>query len=45
MRKGFEALAYGYDEGAWDGGAVDPGSGEVLGLQAGVGGGLEEVGG
>ena len=43
--EGFEALADGDDEGAWDGGAVDPFARQVLGLEAAVVGGLEEVGG
>jgi hypothetical protein len=45
VRERFEALADGHDEGAGDGGAVDPFAGDVLGLEAAVGGCLQEVGG
>lgn len=39
--EGFEALADGYNEGAWNWRTVDPGACEVLGLEAGVGGHLQ----
>lgn len=41
--EGFQALADGHDEGPGDGRAIDPVAGEVLGLEAAVRGGLEEV--
>ena len=42
--KGFEALADGDNEGTWKRGAVDPGTSEVLSLEAGVRGHLQQIG-
>lgn len=44
-RERFETLSDGYDEGAREGGAVDPGAGGVEGLQTSMRGHLEEVAG
>ena len=44
MSERFETLTDGHNESKWDRRAVDPLSSEVLGLQAGMGRHLEEVG-
>ena len=45
VSEGLETLTDSYDEGAANGGTVDPFAVEVLGLEAAVGRRLEEVGG